>query len=459
MAPPHAETITPQRTYISQEDFEKRVQNGQILIIYNNKVYKLNKWIKYHPGGELAIRHLVGKDATDEINVFHPEYVYKKKINTFYIGEYEENTKLKEEKISGQKFISQIYRRYYLKLHELGLYECNYWNYFYESIRYSILIISAWMLVIYGTQIWQHLLSAFCLGLFWHQLAFTAHDAGHNGITHNLLIDNLIGIFIADFMGGLSIGWWKRNHYVHHIVTNDPEHDPDIQHLPFFAVTTKFFNNLYSSFYKRTLYFDKPARFLIKFQHYLYYPVLCFGRFNLYALSIIFLFNEENVAFRRLEISGMIFFWCWYTYLLSLLPSISTVVLYVLISHMITMILHLQITLSHFGMSTEDCGPLESFPKKMLRTTMDVDCPWWMDWFHGGLQFQAIHHLFPRVPRHNLRNCQQLVKEFCKEVGLEYHLYGFIKGNGIVLGALRDVANQVDLLTKVVKSHNDKHLH
>ncbi|GBC04765.1 hypothetical protein RclHR1_05860003 [Rhizophagus clarus] len=408
MVPPHAETITPQRNYINQEDFERRVQNGQILIIYNNKVYKLNKWIKYHPGGELAIRHMVGKDATDEINVFHPEYVFKKKINTFYIGEYEENTKLKEEKISEQKLISQTYRRYYLKLHELGLYECNYWNYFYESIRYTFLIISVWMLAIYGTQIWQYFLSAFCLGLFWHQLAFTAHDSGHSGITHNLLVDNLIGIFIADFMGGLSIGWWKRNHYVHHIVTNDPEHDPDIQHLPFFAVTTKFFNNLYSSFYRKTLYFDMAARFFIKFQHYLYYPVLCFGRFNLYVLSVNFILNEENVAFRRLEIS--------------------------------------------------DCGPLESFPKKMLRTTMDVDCPWWMDWFHGGLQFQAVHHLFPRVPRHNLRNCQHLVSEFCKEVGLEYHLYGFIKGNGIVLGALRDVANQAELLSNVVKSHNDKHL-
>src|SRR6266542_5743781 len=101
MAPPHAETNVLQRSYISQEDFEKRVQNGQILIIYNDKVYKLNKWVKYHPGGELAIRHMVGKDATDEINVFHPEYVYKKNIHTFYIGEYGgEKTDLKGEKIS-----------------------------------------------------------------------------------------------------------------------------------------------------------------------------------------------------------------------------------------------------------------------------------------------------------------------------------------------------------------------
>ena len=47
-----------------------------------------------------------------------------------------------------------------------------------------------------------------------------------------------------------------------------------------------------------------------------------------------------------------------------------------------------------------------------LATTMDVDCSEWMDWFHGGLQFQIEHHLFPRVPRHNLREVQKLVKAF-----------------------------------------------
>ncbi|CAG8571120.1 4475_t:CDS:2 [Diversispora eburnea] len=405
-----------QLTYLSKQDVEKRVQSGQMLIIYNKKVYKLNKWIKYHPGGDLAIIHMIGKDATDEINVLHPEYVTKKKIHNFYIGEYNE-----------EQSISNSFKQLELKIKELGLYQCNYWNYFLEGIRYLVLIISAWLLVIYGTQTIHYILSAILLGFFWHQLAFTAHDSGHSGITHNLLIDNLIGIFLADFCGGLSIAWWKRNHYVHHIVTNHPEHDPDIQHLPFFAVSTKFLNNVYSTFYKRKLDFDIFAKFFISYQHYLYYPVLCFGRFNLYFLSISFLINQENVAFRNLEKSGMIFFWCWYFYMLSHIPSIPIIIIFIILSHAITMILHVQITLSHFGMSTEELGPIESFPRKMTRTTMDVDCPWWMDWFHGGLQYQTIHHLFPRVPRHNLRRCQPLVQNFCKEVGLKYHLYGFIK--------------------------------
>lgn len=51
---------------------------------------------------------------------------------------------------------------------------------------------------------------------------FTAHDAGHMGITHIFAVDSAIGIFIADFCCGLSIGWWKRSHNVHHLVTNHP---------------------------------------------------------------------------------------------------------------------------------------------------------------------------------------------------------------------------------------------
>ncbi|KAF9089087.1 Delta 8 Fatty Acid Desaturase [Mortierella sp. GBA35] len=82
---------------------------------------------------------------------------------------------------------------------------------------------------------------------------------------------------------------------------------------------------------------------------------------------------------------------------------------------------------------------------------MDVDCPTWLDWFHGGLQFQAIHHLFPRMPRHNLRRAQPYVKEFCDEVGLTYHIHGFAKGNSIVYSALKDVADQVEFFVQVAK--------
>jgi len=43
------------------------------------------------------------------------------------------------------------------------------------------------------------------------------------------------------------------------VVTNHPSHDPDIEQLPFFAISPAFFENLWSSFHKRTMFFDHFA--------------------------------------------------------------------------------------------------------------------------------------------------------------------------------------------------------
>jgi sphingolipid 8-(E)-desaturase len=100
-------------------------------------------------------------------------------------------------------------------------------------------------------------------------------------------------------------------------------------------------------------------------------------------------------------------------------------------------------------MSSADLGPAESFPHRQLRTTSDVICPPSLSFLHGGLHLQVTHHLFPRLPRHNLSRASMLVKEFAREQGLTYAEFGFVKGNKQVLGVLQDVAEQVKLLGKV----------
>lgn len=352
-----------------------------------------------------------------------------------------------------------IVRRYRLlndRIRAEGLYQCNYISYLKEVCRYSILFGICLLCLRWG---WYGSGGLF-LGLFWHQLVFTAHDAGHMGITHNFTVDTLIGIIIADFLGGLSLGWWKRNHNVHHIVTNSPEHDPDIEHMPIFAVSHRFFDSLRSTFYDRIMDYDMVAKFVVRYQHYLYYPVLTLGRFNLYRLSwehlLLGLGPKRGPAWwhRWFEIAGQMFFWSWFGYgiLYKSIPTMGSRIVFIMVSHMVTGPLHLQITLSHFAMSTADLGVDESFPQKMLRTTMDVDCPEWLDFIHGGLQFQAIHHLYPRIPRHNLRRTQRLVQQFCDESGIPYALYGFVDGNKEVIGRLREVARQAAILAHCQRS-------
>ena len=355
-----------------------------------------------------------------------------------------------------QADIVSKYRALNDRIRQEGLYECNYSAYASEIARYLFLFCLSMLFLRLG---WYGTSGAF-LGLFWHQLVFTAHDAGHMGITHNFHIDTVIGIFVADFLGGLSLGWWKRNHNVHHIVTNAPEHDPDIEHMPFFAISPRFFGSLYSTYYERVMRFDWMAQIAIQSQQYLYYPLLTLGRFNLYVHSWTFLLlglgPRKGPAWwhRWLELAGNIVFWTWYGYaiLYRCIPTLSGRLLFVMVSHMITGPLHVQITLSHFAMSTADLGVNESFPQKMLRTTMDVDCPEWLDFFHGGLQFQAIHHLFPRIPRHNLRSTQRLVRDFCREVRIPYTIYGFAEGNKEVIGRLGEVGRQAAFLAACQKA-------
>ena len=294
---------------------------------------------------------------------------------------------------------------------------------------------------------------------------FTAHDAGHRGITGDATIDLCIGAFIGDFCCGLSLGWWKSSHNVHHLITNMPEHDPDIQNVPIFVISPTYFKSVKSSFYDLPIDWDKAADMIVPYQKWLYFPIMAVARFNLYFLSWYHLLSPRSAQFggvwwaRYLELVCLAGYWIVFGYFLTwrLLPDMWTRAAFVLVSHAVTLVLHIQINLSHWGMPTSDLGPSESFAQRQLRTTMDVDCPAWLDFMHGGLQFQAVHHLFPRVPRHNLRKCQALVRDFAARTGIKYSCLGFVDGNKRVLGRLEEVARMVDILVQCGKHEAEEY--
>jgi hypothetical protein len=70
-------------------------------------------------------------------------------------------------------------------------------------------------------------------------------------------------IALLNCLAGISIAWWKWNHNAHHIACNILDFDLDLQHMPFFVVSSKFFNSLTSCFYERKLNFDSATRFLV----------------------------------------------------------------------------------------------------------------------------------------------------------------------------------------------------
>lgn len=60
--------VCRKETVYSRREIEDLIAQGRHIIIVDGKVLKTDAWNRFHPGGEKAIKHMVGRDATDEVN-------------------------------------------------------------------------------------------------------------------------------------------------------------------------------------------------------------------------------------------------------------------------------------------------------------------------------------------------------------------------------------------------------
>jgi delta8-fatty-acid desaturase len=263
-----APTSLIMRTLHSHQYIATRILAGDVLVIYNNSLLRIPlSWLNEHPGGALAILYFVGRDASDEIDAYHGDAALTR-IKKFIVGSVEtgehgwdplvppvmtgwvrkigkngqqewfneasavystgepqillvhkDDTILNPPTPTMENLIppftnlslkvqaehSAAYKALHKRIVDAGLYKTPYLTgYGAEVARYLLLASISALAYSYNWLV----TSAVFLGLVWHQLAFAAHDLGHMGVTHNWVLDRLLGILIADFLGGLSIGWW-----------------------------------------------------------------------------------------------------------------------------------------------------------------------------------------------------------------------------------------------------------
>ena len=94
---------------------------------------------------------------------------------------------------------------------------------------------------------------------------------------------------------------------------------------------------------------------------------------------------------------------------------------------------------SHNGMEIYDDRSKDFYTAQII-STRDIVGTTFNDWFTGGLNYQIEHHLFPTLPRHNLKKVQRRVMEVCKNNGLVYENCSLAEGTAKVLKALADIA-------------------
>ncbi|XP_058100199.1 delta(8)-fatty-acid desaturase-like [Magnolia sinica] len=433
--------VEENRKYISTEELRKHDKPDDVWISIQGKVYDVTAWVKDHPGGELPLINLAGQDVTDAFVAYHPGTAWKY-LDRFFIGHH------KDYRVSD---VSKDYRKLVAEFSKLGFFEKKG-----HGVATAICsLILMFSICIYGVveseNFWVHLGCAALMGFLWIQCGWVGHDAGHYNIMTSAGINRFMQVFTGNCMTGISIGWWKRNHNAHHIACNSLDFDPDLQHIPLFVVSNKFFNSLTSCYYDRKMKFDAVARFFVSYQHWTFYPVMCFARINLFAQSVLLLLSNKKVPDRGQEILGIIIFWIWYPILVSFLPNWGERLMFVAVSFGVTGIQHVQFTLNHFSTHVyvgPPCG--NDWFEKQTKGTLDIDCPSWMDWFHGGLQFQIEHHLFPRLPRCHFRKIKPIVKALCKKHNLPYTDPSFWQANVMTVGTLRNAALQARDITKPV---------
>jgi len=94
--------------------------------------------------------------------------------------------------------------------------------------------------------------------------------------------------------------------------------------------------------------------------------------------------------------------------------------------------------------TTKECPPLlpgheVDYLRKQVLTSRNVSGGRWVDLVLGGLNYQIEHHLFPTMPRPNLRRAQALVQEFCERHRIDYAQCGLLRSYRYVLRHLRAI--------------------
>ena len=170
--------------------------------------------------------------------------------------------------------------------------------------------------------------------------------------------------------------------------------------------------------------------------------------------SLVFLFFNKHVQNRVQEILGVAVFWVWYPLVVSYLPNWGERIMFLVASFSVTGIQQVQFSVNHFSSDFYVGPPMENdWFEKQTAGTLNISCPTWMDWFHGGVQFQIEHHLFPQMPRGQLRKISSFVKDLCKKHNLPYNVASFTTANVLVFRTFRNVAIQArDLSNPIPKN-------
>ena len=406
--------------------------------------YDASAWAARHPGGRVLLEMLDGCDASQHFDAAHApggaaQRVLQKLPRTGACGPNAEHDCV-------PPFVRAVAEER-ARLERAGLFTPQPLAYVPRAAALAAMLAAA-----LGVRLVVP--SAALFALFLQQCAFVGHDAGHNSVLATPAANARLGVLVGNLLTGVSIGWWKSTHNAHHAATNALEWDPDIQHAPVLVVSPAFLapRGVFSAFHRRWLGVLPRERTLVRYQHWYFYPLMAVARFNLYWQSACYALRPDVP---RCEAAALAGYFAGLALWTASWPTLQHGLAWLLLSHALAGILHVQIALSHFF---QPCyaGPVRAGPAfvaAQLEGTTDLAVPWWCAWFHGGLQWQAAHHVFPRLPRDHLPRARAALRDLCARHGVTYHVCGWWAANAALVRALAAAGRAGDTRTVCAAWH------
>lgn len=277
------------------------------------------------------------------------------------------------------------------------------------------------------------LLAAPILAVFWMQIGFIGHDAGHNQVFPQTEHNRRLGLFCFPLLLGMAFRPWVIQHNLHHAETNVRNEDPDLDH-PLLAFTEQVARE------RRGF-----LRWLVRYQAYAYPVLAVFATvaFRVAAWRYVLTggtvrtTSDKYAGERQLELAllavnlvvwvaapALVFgFWTW-------LP------VFVLGQMLFGVHMAFVFAPNHKGMPTLIDDSALTFMEQQVLTSRNVRGGRLVDFMYGGLNYQVEHHLFPTMPRTNLPACRNLVRRSCADAGLVYTEESVVESFQTLFGAL-----------------------
>lgn len=295
----------------------------------------------------------------------------------------------------------------------------------------SFLAVSWTTLVFAPLTWWQAIPVAVCVSLGICFVGFAIqHDANHQGYSRRNWVNRAMGATL-DLVGASSYIWHWKHGVMHHTYANINGHDGDIDAEPIGRLSP-----------------HQPHHWYHRWQHIYLWPVymLTSPRWHLWGdFKDVISGNVLGHPIPRPKGWDLVQFIGGKAFSIALLLAVPmmfhewwvVLLFYILVTFVIGLVLTMVFQLAHCVEEAEFPAPVDdsmrmedAWAVHQVTTTVDFSRDSRvLTWLLGGLNFQIVHHLFPRICHVHYPALSHIVEKTCNEFGIRYQMHkSFLAG-------------------------------